>query len=182
MDWNTVHRRLVDMGKYKENSTPHSPLIYWNYQHCRNDHGYGGGGGGGGHHYQPPAHDTYADVHSYGGGHSHSQPRHKSKGNSSAMSALTLLAFLFFLNILQSCLKEHMMAMNPTVSYIRSWLRCSSYCGRGWSNGTNFVWFMNWPMRTVVHFQTFFNIRVCIFTTSRQWLIFPFSSSEHQFI
>ncbi|XP_037030113.1 uncharacterized protein LOC119069975 [Bradysia coprophila] len=79
------------------------------------DQGYGGGGGGGGgHHYQPP-HDTYAEVHSYGGGYSHAQPRHKSKGNSSAMSALTLLAFLFFLNILQSCLKEHMLAMNPTV-------------------------------------------------------------------
>ncbi|CAH2041474.1 unnamed protein product, partial [Iphiclides podalirius] len=33
------------------------------------------------------------------------------KGNA-AMSALTLLAFLFFLHILQQCLKEHMMAMS----------------------------------------------------------------------
>ncbi|KAJ6638727.1 Trypsin-1 [Pseudolycoriella hygida] len=73
-----------------------------------NDHGYGGQG----HNYQPH-HEPYPEVHSYSG--SHGQPRHKSKGNSSAMSALTLLAFLFFLNILQSCLKEHMMAMNPTV-------------------------------------------------------------------
>lgn len=32
-----------------------------------------------------------------------------------ALSALTLLAFLFFLNLLQSCLKDHMDAMNPTV-------------------------------------------------------------------
>lgn len=79
--------------------------------YCRNDHGYGG------HHYQP-AQEPYPEVHSYsGGGHSHTQPRHKSKHNASAMSALTLLAFLFFLNILQSCLKEHMMAMNPTVSF-----------------------------------------------------------------
>lgn len=76
---------------------------------CRNDHGYGG-------HQYSPTHEMYPESHSsYGGGHT--QPRHKSKGNSSAMSALTLLAFLFFLNILQSCLKEHMMAMNPTVSY-----------------------------------------------------------------
>lgn len=33
-----------------------------------------------------------------------------------ALSALTLLAFLFFLNLLQSCLKDQMDAMNPTVS------------------------------------------------------------------
>ncbi|KAG5669815.1 hypothetical protein PVAND_000108 [Polypedilum vanderplanki] len=32
-----------------------------------------------------------------------------------ALSALTLLAFLFFLNLLQSCLKDQMEAMNPTV-------------------------------------------------------------------
>lgn len=32
------------------------------------------------------------------------------------MSALTLLSFLFFLNILQQCLKDHMMAMNPQVA------------------------------------------------------------------
>ena len=36
-----------------------------------------------------------------------------------ALSALTLLAFLFFLNLLQSCLKDHMDAMNPTVCDIR---------------------------------------------------------------
>lgn len=34
-----------------------------------------------------------------------------------ALSALTLLAFLFFLNLLQSCLKDQMDTMNPTVSY-----------------------------------------------------------------
>ncbi|CAH2090320.1 unnamed protein product [Euphydryas editha] len=32
--------------------------------------------------------------------------------NNAAMSALTLLAFLFFLHILQQCLKDHMVAMS----------------------------------------------------------------------
>lgn len=32
-----------------------------------------------------------------------------------ALSALTLLAFLFFLNLLQTCLKDQMDTMNPTV-------------------------------------------------------------------
>ncbi|GAB0092478.1 hypothetical protein DMENIID0001_074720 [Sergentomyia squamirostris] len=36
-------------------------------------------------------------------------------GGKGALSALTLLAFLFFLHLLQSCLKEHMDTMNPTV-------------------------------------------------------------------
>lgn len=40
-----------------------------------------------------------------------------SKGaGSAAMSALTLLSFLFFLNILQQCLKDHMMTLNPQVT------------------------------------------------------------------
>ena len=45
-------------------------------------------------------------------------PMMQSKGGKlkgAALSALTLLAFLFFLNLLQSCLKDHMDAMNPTV-------------------------------------------------------------------
>lgn len=49
-------------------------------------------------HYGPPM------MHSKGG---------KLKG--AALSALTLLAFLFFLNLLQSCLKDQMDTMNPTV-------------------------------------------------------------------
>lgn len=49
-------------------------------------------------HYGPP------QMHSKGG---------KLKG--AALSALTLLAFLFFLNLLQSCLKDQMDTMNPTV-------------------------------------------------------------------
>lgn len=37
------------------------------------------------------------------------------KKGSLAMSALTLLSFLFFINLLQGCIKDHMDAMNPTV-------------------------------------------------------------------
>ncbi|KAM7344118.1 uncharacterized protein ACRADG_010951 [Cochliomyia hominivorax] len=37
------------------------------------------------------------------------------KKGSSALSALTLLSFLFFINLLQGCIKDHMDAMNPTV-------------------------------------------------------------------
>ncbi|EFA02649.1 hypothetical protein TcasGA2_TC008370 [Tribolium castaneum] len=53
--------------------------------------------------------------YSSSGGSSHS---HGSKGggkHSIALTALTLLAFLFFLNILQNCLQEHMDEMNPQV-------------------------------------------------------------------
>lgn len=48
-------------------------------------------------------------------------PQMMSKGGKlkgAALSALTLLAFLFFLNLLQSCLKDQMDAMNPTVIYL----------------------------------------------------------------
>lgn len=72
---------------------------------------YGNGGGGTGYepssmgaqtHYGPPA--IHAHVGEKGG---------KLKG--AALSALTLLAFLFFLNLLQSCLKDQMDVMNPSV-------------------------------------------------------------------
>jgi len=46
-------------------------------------------------------------------------PMMMSKGGKlkgAALSALTLLAFLFFLNLLQSCLKDQMDVMNPTVN------------------------------------------------------------------
>lgn len=48
-------------------------------------------------------------------------PQMHSKGGKlkgAALSALTLLAFLFFLNLLQSCLKDQMDSMNPTVRNI----------------------------------------------------------------
>lgn len=58
-------------------------------------------------HYGPPQMQSH-----YG------PPQMQSKGGKlkgAALSALTLLAFLFFLNLLQSCLKDQMDAMNPTV-------------------------------------------------------------------
>lgn len=48
-------------------------------------------------------------------GHGWDESKKKSKKKTAALSALTLLAFLFFLNLLQSCLKEHLTAINPTV-------------------------------------------------------------------
>lgn len=57
-------------------------------------------------------------IHHYG------PPMMQSKGGKlkgAALSALTLLAFLFFLNLLQSCLKDQMDAMNPTVSEMVSY-------------------------------------------------------------
>ncbi|XP_050083988.1 uncharacterized protein LOC126570336 [Anopheles aquasalis] len=68
-------------------------------------------------HSQPPIIHSHPPVHllaSYSsGGHSSIGKSHRGKG--AALSALTLLAFLYFLNMLQSCLKEHMTTMNPTV-------------------------------------------------------------------
>ncbi|XP_035780253.1 uncharacterized protein LOC118460228 [Anopheles albimanus] len=99
--------------------------------------GYGSSGGGsgssssssssghGGYDYHPPPPAIHAPpilqshppVHllaAYsGGGHSSIGKSHRGKG--AALSALTLLAFLYFLNMLQGCLKEHMATMNPTV-------------------------------------------------------------------
>jgi hypothetical protein len=66
--------------------------------------GYGNTGVGTQTHYGPP-------VMPMIGGHKAG----KLKG--AALSALTLLAFLFFLNLLQSCLKDQMEAMNPTVNF-----------------------------------------------------------------
>lgn len=60
-------------------------------------------------------HNIYSTLHG-GGMPFHGGGMHKSSKNSSAaLSALTLLAFLFFLNLLQSCMKEHITAMHPTV-------------------------------------------------------------------
>lgn len=42
---------------------------------------------------------------------------HRPKSKNSSLNALTLLAFLFFINVLQNCLKEQMVALNPTVSF-----------------------------------------------------------------
>ncbi|CRK93232.1 CLUMA_CG006776, isoform A [Clunio marinus] len=47
-------------------------------------------------------------------GHAATWPK-EGKLKGAAVSALTLLAFLFFLNLLQSCLKEHLETVSPTV-------------------------------------------------------------------
>ncbi|XP_034484380.1 uncharacterized protein LOC117789456 [Drosophila innubila] len=44
----------------------------------------------------------------------------KKRSSSSVMSALTLLSFFFFVNMLQSCIKEHITDMNPTVMVLTS--------------------------------------------------------------
>jgi hypothetical protein len=86
--------------------------------------GYGGGGGYSNSYSPPQTGGGYG--YGYGGGHQprphpvvYETPRKSGKGKGAALSALTLLAFLFFLNLLQSCLKEHMDGMNPTVSESR---------------------------------------------------------------
>ncbi|XP_044749005.1 uncharacterized protein LOC123309799 [Coccinella septempunctata] len=53
--------------------------------------------------------------HSGSGYHHYHYSSGKKKKKSIAMTALTLLSFLFFLNILQNCIQEHMNQMNPTV-------------------------------------------------------------------
>lgn len=79
------------------------------------NNGYGlkfGSGGGTGY-----GHTAVETQQSHYGPPQMSMKEGKLKG--AALSALTLLAFLFFLNLLQSCLKDQMDAMNPTVSKIK---------------------------------------------------------------
>lgn len=67
---------------------------------------------------EPAHHQTEIETIHYG------PPVMQHKGGKlkgAALSALTLLAFLFFLNLLQSCLKDQMDAMNPTVSDVVSY-------------------------------------------------------------
>lgn len=52
---------------------------------------------------------------SWVGGGKSKHHHNNNKSNSTAISALTLLTFLFFLNLLQNCLREQMETMNPTV-------------------------------------------------------------------
>lgn len=68
-------------------------------------------------HYGPPGIQSH-----YGA------PMMQSKGGKlkgAALSALTLLAFLFFLNLLQSCLKDQMDGMNPTVCIEEKFESCN---------------------------------------------------------
>lgn len=65
------------------------------------------------HHVYTPAASSVSGWASSGGGGG----AHKSKNNSLQTSALTLLAFLFFINMLHTCLKEQMTSLNPTVCF-----------------------------------------------------------------
>lgn len=65
------------------------------------------------HHQSPPPSIIHSLPPLWPGPPSHGGKSGKGKG--AALSALTLLAFLYFLNLLQSCLKDHMETMNPTV-------------------------------------------------------------------
>ncbi|XP_072949263.1 uncharacterized protein [Epargyreus clarus] len=91
----TVENWLSQMGfgtkqlteRYAEYPAPvHDQQMYYTYEPSLPSHGH-----------------AAPSKHHYGGG------GHKNNG---AMSALTLLAFLFFLHILQQCLKEHMTSMS----------------------------------------------------------------------
>ncbi|KAL9693904.1 hypothetical protein quinque_013189 [Culex quinquefasciatus] len=70
----------------------------------------------GGYDYHPaPPQPAHHHHHSHTSIPVHFSSGKSKKGKGGALSALTLLAFLYFLNLLQSCLKEHMDTMNPTV-------------------------------------------------------------------
>ncbi|KAM8706562.1 hypothetical protein ACLKA7_010774 [Drosophila subpalustris] len=49
-----------------------------------------------------------------------SASKKQKRSSSSVMSALTLLSFFFFVNMLQSCIKEHITDINPTVMVLTS--------------------------------------------------------------
>lgn len=72
---------------------------------------FGNGGGGGGTGY---GHTSIGTQSHYSHPIMSGGKGGKLKG--AALSALTLLAFLYFLNLLQSCLRDQMEAMNPTVN------------------------------------------------------------------
>ncbi|XP_014086734.2 CAR1 transcription factor [Bactrocera oleae] len=75
--------------------------------HATAGSGYGG--------YAPPPPKIYARPHPTVPTKGFKKKHSTSDSNASTMNALTLLAFFFFVNLLQSCLKENMEAMNPTV-------------------------------------------------------------------
>ncbi|KAK4887025.1 hypothetical protein RN001_003296 [Aquatica leii] len=74
-------------------------------------------------HYSGPSGGAYHQHHhifhhsNSGSGHSYSD-HDGGKKKSIALSALTLLAFLFFLNILQNCLEEQMVASTASTQVV----------------------------------------------------------------
>ncbi|CAH2258976.1 uncharacterized protein LOC120631758 [Pararge aegeria] len=84
-----VPKQLVD--RYAEYPGPvHEQPMYYPYEPSPTSHGH-------------ISHISLGSKHHFSGG------SHK---NNAAMSALTLLAFLFFLHILQQCLREHMTSLS----------------------------------------------------------------------
>lgn len=93
---------------------------YLTYQGYQNPYTYASGYAGAGSYMHPYV--QYGSDRKFGFKHKFEHSSHgdddskkKSKKKTAALSALTLLAFLFFLNLLQSCLKDHLTAINPTV-------------------------------------------------------------------
>lgn len=79
---------------------------YQHYQPHHNDYGGYKDVHSSSHDYGPKEWNWSADKEKYSTG--------KENKNSTPLTALTLLAFFFFLNMLQSCIKDHMDAINPT--------------------------------------------------------------------
>ncbi|KAH8310499.1 hypothetical protein KR044_001700 [Drosophila immigrans] len=85
--------------------------------------GPGSGGGSGPPAYPPPPPHPHPHAHHHApkSAPTTAAPKKKKKKSSgSVMSALTLLSFFFFVNMLQSCIKEHITDMNPTVMVLTS--------------------------------------------------------------
>ncbi|XP_038212916.1 uncharacterized protein LOC119833104 isoform X2 [Zerene cesonia] len=87
----TVPKQMVE--RYAEYPATHDQHFYYTYEPASHSHG-------------------HVSPSKYGGG--------EYKKSNAAMSALTLLAFLFFLHILQQCLKDHMTAMSTPQVMIMS--------------------------------------------------------------
>ncbi|XP_049303442.1 putative uncharacterized protein DDB_G0279653 [Bactrocera dorsalis] len=94
-------------GGYPAHAPVHVPTGGSYSHHAIAGSGYGG--------YAPPPPKIYARPHPTVPTKGFKKKHSSSDSNASTMNALTLLAFFFFVNLLQSCLKENMEAMNPTV-------------------------------------------------------------------
>lgn len=95
----------------------HMRAPYMAHQGYQNPYSYASGYAGAGAYLNPYNTDRkfgFKQKFEHSGGGWDDSKKKKSK-KTAALSALTLLAFLFFLNLLQSCLKDHLQAINPTV-------------------------------------------------------------------
>ncbi|KAH8381715.1 hypothetical protein KR093_011134, partial [Drosophila rubida] len=97
--------------EYELQQTP--PSGSYSSYHPSSSGGGGHGGGSGPPVYAPPHHAPKSAP-------STAPSKKKKKSSGSVMSALTLLSFFFFVNMLQSCIKEHITDMNPTVMVLTS--------------------------------------------------------------